>query len=247
MADLETPPSEIPEVPLDINPPVEKKPKRAWNSDADVAVAMISANGNRYKAAVALGISVGRLNTRIADSHTLKTRFGKKAQMLRDEMVVKEIVSTEPGVSSKRILIDKIEELVVGQASVAQIALARLSEIKERITNGNRAKRLLRQGTDLTDAEKKFAELWRFEDGEEKILMAQEVAMIQEYTRSNETATAVTHKRAQTEALFLKMGSGGRKPPTRPPLASPPKGTAPGPAVTQPPKENVNGSSSPAT
>jgi len=122
------------------------------------------------------------------------------------------------------------EELAIGQARIAQIALGRLTEIQERIEKGNEARRLEGVPADmLTDDEKKFVYKWRFSinenEDEEKKLFDQEKAMMQAYSNANESVSSVAWKKAQTEALLRKSGV-GRSQPDRKKMA-PPKATAP--------------------
>lgn len=219
-----------------------KRYKRPRVSVTTIAEAMITAKGDRAAAAKMLGMSHNHLNNRISTTAELRARFSKKAAELRIRLDLDAMEANGQKTPDQVDIIGKqLEELAVGQGRIAQIALNRLVEIQERIRKGNEAKQLLNiPPTDLTADEVKLLQRWKFSTNavgdpvEEKLLLAQEQAMMQEYSRANESCSGVAHKKAQTETLLRKLGSQKNRPRQ---MTALPKGASPVSSIT-----NISGS-----
>jgi len=145
MAESPTPP----EVPKELVPRPDKstfgkvrygKPRV---SASTIAEAMITARGDRSVACQILGMKSSHLANRIKSNPELQARFGRKAVELRNKLQMDMLEAAGQRTPETVDVIGKqLEELVVGQAQIAQFALNRLVEIRERISKGNEAKLL---------------------------------------------------------------------------------------------------------
>ena len=239
--------AEQPDPPVATIPDVIEKPKKSTKfgsgqryvaprvSATRIAEAIISAGYDRKLAADSLGMTRTHLANRIANNRDLKAAFGRKSVGIRNKLDIEKLRGEGKQHAEIVDVIGKQqEELAIGQARIAQIALGRLVQIQDRIEKGNEARQLEGIPVEmLTDDEKKFIYKWRFSinenEDEEKKLFDQEKAMMQAYSNANESVSGVAWKKAQTEALLRK--SGINRPKSDKPRSAPPKGSAP-PQVT---------------
>lgn len=201
---------------------------------SDIATALIAAKGDKQIAADAIGIKVGYLKKRIREVPELQARFGKNAIATRQKILFDRMESEGFQVPHKvDVIARQLDELAVGQAQIAQMALTRLNEIQQRMKLGNEAKQFANfKPEELAPMDLNFYLRNKFATGpngepiEERMLLEQEQAMMQEYSRANESCSGVALKKAQTEALLRKIGKlDGGKGERRP--TAPPKGVSP--------------------
>lgn len=211
-----------------------KKPQRYLTVDK-IALALIEAKGDRGKACHALGISREMMNTRIYKSPELKSRFGHKAMLIRakvDQRLAEATATRETETVS--IFESQMESFAVGQGQLASRLMERLVEVQDRLSRGNKARELANKPeSEQTPEDKSYIKTHAFQldtlknPVEERMLLNQEIALTQEYTRIAEACASISLKNTQMRTLMKKFG-GKTKPGSRM-LAAPPKGAAPGP------------------
>lgn len=220
-------------------------------STTQLVVALIAANGDRKLVADQLGVKRSRITQRINMNPQLKARFACKANVLRNQVDMAKLEREgKTPLDGIGVMERQMEELAVGQGRIANIALSRLEVIQTRLKLGREARLLSAMGLEhLTEDQKRFIkenELDYDKDGipvEEKLLMDQEVAMMREYTRTNEAVSQIAYKKVVTEQLMRKIG-GARSQRPKPSLASAPKtnvNISGSQVVIQTPAEKPNG------
>ncbi len=235
MAETEQPLIEVPTTIVpgkDKTTPVGDRYSMKKVTVSEIATAMIAAKGDAKIAADSLGVRVGYIKKRISVVPDLRARFGKNAVATRQKIILDKMEAEGFEVPHKVDVIAKqLDELAVGQAQIAQMAMTRLNEIQQRMKLGNKAKEFANfKPEQLTPEDLNFYLRNKFATGpngepiEERMLLEQEQAMMHEYSRANESCSVVALKKAQTESLLRKIGR-EKTPPRRP--TAPPKGSLP--------------------
>lgn len=235
MAEAEKPPIEVPTTTVPEKDKIIPKGERYSMKKVtvtEIATALIAAKGDKQIAADALGVKIAYIKKRIRHDANLQARFGKNAIATRNKILLDRMEAEGFQVPHKvDVIAQQLDELAVGQAQIAQMALTRLNEIQLRMKLGNEAKKFANfKPEQLTPEDLNFYLRNKFATGpngepiEERMLNEQEQSMMQEYSRANESCAMVAFKKAQTEALLRKSGKFD-KPPRRP--TAPPKGSLP--------------------
>ena len=207
-------------------PPKKRRGSGQYLTTEDVIMAMLTFKSDRRLAAKHLDITKAVLDNKISTIPALKARFGRTAIAIKKKEEIRKMEEGGEDPRKLEILDMSTQEMAAGQIKVAQVALERLYDIKKRLTLGNEAKEIGRilESKRTPEQQEKFLK-WSFGVDEEKLLLNQEIAMMQEYTNANDVMASTSYKRAQTEALMRKTGNSLRSP--RGKLATPPKGHAP--------------------
>ena len=197
--------------PVDLGPIPPSKVGRPPSIPVEkIHLALLAAKGNRTEAAESLGIKVKKLKERINDNPELKSRWNAKAVKIRQTALVDKLTAEgEPTVNRFDIAANQMEELLVGQNTIAQLSLTRLQKVQDRIARGEKARELA-VATEISDVDKVYIAKNGLSFDEEKLLLNQEIALMQEYARANETCANVNYRQAQMRAIPRRKGDEGR-------------------------------------
>lgn len=201
----------------------------AWRSGDLLTMTILECGGNMVAAAAKLKMTVKYLRWRISKNPELKARFGINAQRLLAKTEFDKAIKESKSDKTLTLLQMKIEEVVIGQANLLAWTMERLAEVRDRISNGSKARLLLRKKPELLKPDElEFVERWKFEDREEeKMLIHQEEYLLREYTHGHSVVVETNMRKAKTDQIIKnirgKTDGGEQKPRAN---VAPPKGAA---------------------